>query len=541
MPVRISLTISGAIALGAYEGGALAALLYAVRPLATGDSPAIVVDVMSGASAGSITALLAARALQQGHDPAEVMAGAWVQKDSLGAMLAHGADAPLSIDALRGVGQDLLDPHSSGAASGGATGGGANDSTPRQAVDIRLSYTLASLRGLEYRLARLGREPVPSVTYVDYFDHVLTTATPVTDLAGPGGAAQPHKWPLDAALASAANAMGFPPYLLDRSAQWATYEAQGVDNLPPAKQMWFTDGGTLDNEPLGRTLDLTNQADQAADPGTRLHLLVHPHPTAATSGAHWADPATPPTFVQTAVRALGLQRTQSLYRDLKQAEKTNSHIDWLTSLADTLGPKLDALPADSRAEVTAALKGALAEIDTAHAELRAQQSGRGAGSGDASTTTDDAATPSELLARALHQASGTGGKRPARIDVISPLLLQEIRNGSHTVEQMLSGEILFHFGGFLDETMRRNDFDLGYRSTLAWLEAGGLNDVGLDTAAIDTAKQAAAAGYQPGDGWKKTGETTVASLLAMHPWQTARLAGKITHVLIHDMLNREQP
>ena len=35
--LRISLTISGAVALGAYEGGALAALLHAVRPLVGGD------------------------------------------------------------------------------------------------------------------------------------------------------------------------------------------------------------------------------------------------------------------------------------------------------------------------------------------------------------------------------------------------------------------------------------------------------------------------------------------------------------------------
>lgn len=60
---RLSLTISGAVSLGAYDGGALAALLYAVREIAAGDDPAARIDVMTGASAGSITALLAARAL----------------------------------------------------------------------------------------------------------------------------------------------------------------------------------------------------------------------------------------------------------------------------------------------------------------------------------------------------------------------------------------------------------------------------------------------------------------------------------------------
>ena len=530
MPARISLTISGAIALGAYEGGALAALLYAVRPLAAGDNPAVVIDVMSGASAGSITALLAARALQQGHDPEAVMAGAWVKEDSLGALLAHNSDAPLSIDSLRKLGQELLDPPG-------------DDDPARQVADIRLSYTIASLRGLEYRLARLGREPVTSVTYVDYFDHVLKPATTTADVVGDGAAASDPQWPLDAALASAANAMGFPPYLLDRTAQWPEYVREGVGNLPPGKRMWYTDGGTLDNEPLGRTLDLANEADQAADAGQRLHVLIHPHPTAATSGTHWADPDVQPTFVQTAMRALSLQSTQSLYRDLKQAEKTNSRITWIESVTDRLGRELDALPADSRDRVAAALGAALGEITASKAALAAARTGdtTAAPATAPAASAPGASLPSELLDQVVHLASGTGGKRPARIDVISPLLLPEVADGSHTVEEVLSGEILAHFGGFLDETMRRNDFDLGYRSTLAWLEAGGLAPLGLDDAAMTKALDAARAAYQPGDGWKKTGGESVGDVLLDHKVMVTRLVAQIVRVLIHDLLHHPEP
>jgi hypothetical protein len=286
--LRLSLTISGAVALGAYEGGALAALLCAARTVATGPDPALRVDVMSGASAGSITAFLAARALLQGHDPCAVMSGAWVQRDSIGDLLAHGGEAPLSIEALRATARDLLDP---------AHGGPRAD---RQAEPVRLSYTLACLRGLEYRLPRLGREPVQSTTFIDFYDHVLQPDAPIDSLVTPPGAS-----PLDAALASAANAMGFPPYLLDRSAIWADYKQQGVDNLPPGpnRSLWYTDGGTLNNEPLGRTLDQTNQVDADDTPCQRLHLLIHPHPTAAIRDQSWANPQVQPTFTQTAVRA----------------------------------------------------------------------------------------------------------------------------------------------------------------------------------------------------------------------------------------------
>ena len=108
--LRVSLTISGAVSLGAYEGGALTALLYAVRELTAGEDPPLRLDVISGASAGSITGLLTARTLLQGQDPETVMAAAWVTDDSIGDLLAQGTQAPLSIDAMRQMGTGLLDP-----------------------------------------------------------------------------------------------------------------------------------------------------------------------------------------------------------------------------------------------------------------------------------------------------------------------------------------------------------------------------------------------------------------------------------------------
>ncbi len=529
-PLRLSLTISGAVALGAYEGGALAALLHATRPLVGGDVPLLAIDVMSGASAGSITALLAARALLEGHDPVAVMSGAWVERDSLGALLAHGSDAPLSIEALRDTARDLLDP----------------PGTPdprRQAHPVRLSYALAVLRGLDYRLPRLGREPIAASTSVDFFDHTLAPAEPIDGLVSPAGAS-----PLDAALASAANAMGFPPYLLDRSAVWAQYLAAGVDNLPPDpdRSLWYTDGGTLDNEPLGRTLDLANEADAAPGGGQagRLHLLIHPHPTAAVRDRAWADPDRQPTFVQSAVRAFGLQRAQSIYADLKHLEKTNTRITWLDRLAGELGPVLENLSPADRARVDEALERALASMRDDAAVLRAQRLGTEAPAPAPGERRDGEVAPTlaplgDRFREALAKVAGVGGKRPARADVISPLLLPA--SASHPVEEILSGETLFHFGGFLDEEMRRNDFDVGYASTLAWLTAGGLAEAGLDAAASDEAVAAATTAYVPGEGWRRTGRTTVGSLLRMHPWQAARVTAKFAEVLLHDALHHERP
>jgi Patatin-like phospholipase len=524
--LRLSLTISGAVSLGAYEGGALAALLYAVREIAAMEDEPLRIDVMAGASAGSITALLAARALLEGHDPGEVMAGSWVSGDSLGDLLAHGTQAPLSIDALRQLGSRLLDP------------GQGEASALRQRSPVRLSYTLACLRGFEYRLPRLGRhDAVQASAFIDTFDHVLSPGADIGSLTSPAG-----DCPLDAVLASGANEMGFPPYLLNRARQWPVYQQEGIDNLPPDpdRSFWFTDGGTLDNEPLGRTLDLTNEADADDVPSQRLHLLIHPHPTAALTGLSWANPEVRPTFAQTAVRGLNLQRTQSIYADLKRVEKTNSHLAWISLLDERLGTVLDQLPSGSRETVRAALASAVDAMSDDAARLREQRTAAPADGGpDAGDDPGAAASPSELLATALQRASGLAGKTPARVDVISPLLLPESR--THSVDQLLSGELLFHFGGFLDESMRRNDFDLGYLSTLEWLGNNGLSDAGLPADLAAQALAAAQNAYQPGSGWEQTGPMTTGSLLAMHPWQAARLAGKVTQVLTHDLFHHPQP
>ena len=524
--LRLSLTISGAVSLGAYEGGALAALLYAVRELTAGEDPPLCVDVIAGASAGSITGLLTARTLLQGHDPETVMAGAWVTGDSIGNLLAHGTQAPLSIDAMRQMGTSLLDPDQ------GET------SSHRQTAGIRMSYTLACLRGFEYQLPRLGRGPVPAAAFIDTYDHVLSPDAPLSSLTDPRG-----DCPLDAVLASGANEMGFPPYLLNRARQWPIYQEGGIDNLPPDpdRSFWFTDGGTLDNEPLGRTLDLANEADADGLASRRLHLLIHPHPAAAIHDQSWADPEVQPTFSQTAVRGLSLQRSQSIYDDLKRVEKTNTHIAWIGRLGDGLGAALDQLPAETKETVTSALKEAVAAMAQEADSLRGQRAGMvNKSAPDSGPMPATATSLSELLSQVLHTASGLAGKQAARVDVISPLLLLP-ESGVASIDQMLSGEVLFHFGGFLDEKMRRNDFDLGYQSTLKWLEDGGLTKAGLSAELNEQAKAAAQDIYKPKDGWKQTGETTVGSLLAMHPWQAARLAGKVTHVLLHDIIDHPRP
>lgn len=513
MQLRLSLTTSGAVALGAYEAGALAGLIYAVRPFVGGEDARVRIDAIGGASAGSITALLAARALLDGFDPREIMQTAWVRDTGLGNLRGQNTAAPLSVEQLRQLAASLLAPAGQRA-------------TQRQATPVNLSFTLACLRGLDYQLPALhARRPVLATTYVDFFTRRLEPGTPVDHLVRPD-----HASPVDAALASAANPLGFPPVRLDRQADRDAY--RDVVNFPRSEQMWYTDGGTLDNEPLGRTLDLTNDLDRGQTGFNRLQLLIHPHPTGAPTNDAWADPQRQPRWLETWLRAASLQRTQSVFADLKQVEKTNSRLAWANDLTETLGPVLDRLPDEARGQVRSALAETVAR-------MRGQQNQLRHHAADAAqaepAAIDPERTPSELLREAVSTAARVGGKTDTDVEVISPLILPEAQ--SIPVEQLLSGEFLFHFGGFLDENLRQADFDLGYRSTLQWLTAGGLTgERRLTDTEARTALTAATDAYQPGDSWRKYGATTVGGLSAMDKWQAVRLAAHITHVLAADLL-----
>lgn len=134
--VRVALTISGAVSLGAYEGGALAALLLAVQALAAEPVQPMRIDAIGGASAGSITGMLAARCLLDGLDPVHVMSESWVRRDSLTEMATSDAHAPLSIESLRKAAVELLDPPA------------AFRGRPQQSVPVTIHMALGCLRGL---------------------------------------------------------------------------------------------------------------------------------------------------------------------------------------------------------------------------------------------------------------------------------------------------------------------------------------------------------------------------------------------------------
>jgi predicted acylesterase/phospholipase RssA len=513
--LRIALTISGAVSLGAYEGGALAALLVGVQRLLKEQEPPVRIDAIGGASAGSITGVLAARTLLAGLDPVRVMWEAWVRRDSLSALLTKDPHSPLSLEPLRATARDLLDL------------GPGDVRRPTQRHEIRIHMALAALRGLNYRIGRLHETPLEASTYLDWGRFTLEPDREAHEYFEPEGASV-----IEFALASGANAFGFAPRKLNRTILEEDQKelAKGhITNVPASGWLWYTDGGTIDNEPLGRTLDLANDVDREDPGGSRVHLLVHPHPTAPPADDSWGEPNRQPEWTRTLARAQMIQRTQSLYEDLRHLEKTNSRIEWTNRVAKAIA----SLIADS--------KDAKATLGKVLGEVRGEKEGLKRAQPDAAEAPPKPATDpgdlEDLVRRLLEEATGLAGKEPVRVEIVSPLILAEARGVP--IETVLAGEFLGHFGGFLDEPLRVSDFALGYRSMLKWME--GLHELGVSAELADAAHAAANRRYQNSWHGQRHGTTTLRSLPLAAKIPLYRLAAHVIGLSARELWKKDRP
>jgi predicted acylesterase/phospholipase RssA len=486
--LRVTLTLSGGASLGAYQAGATAALLVALGQVRDEHGVDVRVDAVGGASAGAIVGLMAAYSLLEGVSGCDVLHEAWVERVSIDTLLRRGSRGPLSLEGVREELPELLRSGKRARA---------------QEHPLALHVALTGLRGLTYELEGLRRdEPVPAVTFADWKDFVLEPG------GGPAQYFEPDlRSPLDAVLASASHPGAFAPRVLDRRDDREEYEGQGVMNLPRSGWLWYTDGGLVQSEPVGRTLSAAHRIEGPAD-AHRLNLMIDPRSEEPTDAEKWSDRGYNATWAGGLSRALAVLPEQALYEDLRKLQRDNRRIEWLGDLTRALDGHLDERAADG-------LRRLIEVIDGERDELRAGRARASGPRGDASA--------GELLRGAIERISGLAGEDPVAVDVISPLLLAD-RDQVEGVGGMLAGEMMGDFGGFLQAELRRSDFALGYESVLAWAP-DGLAAIDLPPAAADAA--VAAARESRPEEWEKVGrgETSGRDL----PWR-ARL--RLAHFLL---------
>ena len=489
--LRLSMTLSGGSSLGAYQAGAMAALLVGVQDLLEREPDRVRVEAMGGASAGTLVSFFAAYALTEGLDPVRLLKSTWVDKVSLDLLRARHGRAPLDFQRLRDGLWELL-------------GAGENSSAYERVATphpdpIALHVSLTGLRGLTYPVRSIcGGGEATAVTYSDWRTFRIEPEAGPEPLFRPEGAS-----PLDFVLASAANPGAFAPRLLDRRADIDTYHSNGVQGVPEHGQLWYADGGLIQSEPIGRVIAAGRAMSNARGPDDRpvrrANLVVDPRSEGPSGSGRWADPSSAPGWSDGIGRALAIVPEQIVYDDLRRTEKQNSRLVWAERLVEALAPHLED-----------GASGALDDVLRSMAEDRRSLPGS-----STERVAEDGESPKEKLQRAVAEVAGLVGKEPVAVHVISPLLLAE--ESGEDVPALLAGEFMGDFGGFLRKDLRQSDFVLGYASALAWMRRA-LPEAGLDDATGEALLERVEA-RQPGD-WRE--ENRGRAGLRKLPWR-ARL------------------
>ncbi len=436
-PLRIALTLPGGVTPGAFEAGAVCALVTWIQEVGKRQPDAVIVDTIAGASAGALTSLLAARVLLAGDDPLPVFQRAWVAEPTLHALRAVGTWAPLSLRRARVVAHALLlapSPQDAG-------------ETHRQSSPVRIHIALANLRGLVRTVSQEGlTDSFGDLTVTEYLEWASHDLGAIAPEAPPQS--DPWTSAIDSAIASASHPLAFPPVLLELPRPDGS--RLDVENLPTGDggtKLWFSDGGLVNNEPLAKCLGSVAELDAGSD-SSRLVILVRNlrRPVSADDPA-WSG-AIRPRWTETLIRGFDVLATHAAAQDLARVEKINRRIRWTRSAATTLAAFLQDDP-----RLRDQLRALLATIE---AEGVSGSDDLEEGAGPVITQADG--DLHRLLESVLLSAAGIRNKRTVNVAVVEA-----------AVE--LSSPAVIGPLGFLQRSGRRHRFAVGYWSMLKWIEA----------------------------------------------------------------------
>ncbi len=377
MPKRVAITIAGAVSLGSYEAGVLYELLEAFRTHneaadVRGDADGkIYVDVLTGASAGGMTAAMVAERLMFDAKGLEgeftnALYSAWVEEISLWGLACMRRSEPkwhslFSSDLIEKIGQKMLiDAMKARSLSGPHAVVEKVNGVPQP---LRVGLALTNLNGIDYTIPIEGNDNggFNYTTSADQKRFVIGH-----DISG-------CDWETlrAAAVGSGAFPAAFRPKAVDHSLQ--EYVDRGIKEFPqpPAKPelgetyvvfkepslrpFAHADGGVLQNQPLGIARDLVFESVLAregaegmkahCDANDRLYVFVAPHSVlSSTEDELKAENITITAMLKQLVKVYLRQAT---FHDWITAENVNQDIRELDMRAVNLAKVIKAEPAQA--------------------------------------------------------------------------------------------------------------------------------------------------------------------------------------------------
>lgn len=429
------------------------------------------IDAVGGASAGSIVAMLLCHCLLTGRDAPTMLRSAWVDEVDIDLLRGGGADAPLAFDGLQDRLRSFLEPDEDDDAI-------THDPLPD---GITFDVALTSLLGFSSRVVAAGGTDA-TLTYVDWLRYELEPRAGLEQLVEPAGASL-----LEAVLVSASHPGAFAPRTIGRNPASASHELRPLTNVDGDGRSWYTDGGLVGNHPIGRILAAAH-ARADGRPATRVHLVVDPRSSGPSGNESWADPDDPKTWIDGMRRALSVLPTQALHDDLRSIATVNERLDRLDEAVDDLAKRLE----------------------------------------DAGDAVDR-----DALRQQLGAIGGLAGKDRVDVEMISPLM--EVTGGERGVNDLLAGDFIGAFGGFIDRRIRASDFALGWRSVGSWAP-DALRRHGVDPSEIE--QLGADLERADSDGW--TGDLlegdAVDRLDWADRWKIGLLGAEIARVVLADAI-----
>jgi predicted acylesterase/phospholipase RssA len=468
--MKIGLILSGGASLGTYTAGAVTELLAALGR--NRNREPVQVGVLAGASAGALTAAVAARALVVDPNLLPWIGKAWIE----------GMDASLLLRSSRATRTSLLDADVLDEISRAlvtADPAADDEPSPLLADTLGLGLTLSNLHGVEYELLQgyLNRSEQSFGTRM--FDDWISFELDRDDAAGAAVWDEIRR----AAVASASFPFAFPPRRLDR--RGSDYAGSVLAELGDIG-MWYTDGGLFNNEPVRLAKRLVVRSGQEDDDWR--FIFVDPSLQAGPVGEPSAIPEAGP---RSAVDVAGLLSRaflgQGSSKDWIRANRTNERLVILDSIVEWLPEIADSLTDPDAFE----LGRTVGELAEGVCERRLACGGRG--SAGRATEAGGADPVLELLEESLDRIErrypdvlSQVGTRAARSRLSKLIFLIEAAGGLDDKEPLplylvappdrLAGDFLGNFGGIFRREWREADFRAGRRDARDLIESG-LHDV----------------------------------------------------------------
>jgi hypothetical protein len=484
MARRVAITIAGAVSLGSYEAGVLFELLHAFdawnRKVEGDESRKIYIDVLTGASAGAMTAAMVAQRLMYdaaaltdisgAGEPTNLLYEAWVKRIDLMRLVRMRWKEPkwhslFSSDLIASIGDDML------VASMTSNKQAYRHSAVEAGRPLRVGLSLTNMDGIDYMLPITGSDE-------GGFNYTTSADQKCFVISGDASVDASIWRPMcDAAVASGA----FPAAFRSRpiahsSGEYDTPRLPGSPNVPQPGVCYLDwqgsdpatfchcDGGVLQNQPLGIAKNLVDVAaasrtadDALSVSNDRLYVFVSPH--SVKSSVQKLD-VTGLSIRKEILHLISVYLRQATFHDWITAEEMNSKITVLDERASQLAEviKQGFVKIPELAQATSDLNALLMPKDEADSldRLRRQY---GVAYDDVLTASGREAAEAYISALATLEAAAHLQNRD-KMKIVAVI----------ASETELAGAGLSAFVGFFRKSYRQHDYWIGRCKTQTYLQ-----------------------------------------------------------------------